>query len=97
MAWESLGALVPILVLFAIGFIAGKLLKTAIKFAVGAILIAVLLSWVGYNVPSISEVYDRTADFLGAEENGIMYSLAGGLPLTAPPFLVGLAIGIWWG
>ncbi len=91
-------SILPIIIPFVIGLLVGLLLKTALKLAVGIVAVAVLLSWAGYNVPSINEFFQRAKNTLPQliEGEGFLQSLVGSLPYTTPAFVIGLALGIWW-
>jgi len=92
------GPIIPIIIPFVLGLVVGLLLKTALKLAVGIVAVAVLLSWAGYNVPSIQEFFQRAKDTLPQlmEGEGFLSSLVGSLPYTTPAFVIGLALGVWF-
>jgi|GEM_PF-2118971 len=89
-------SLIPYVIPFLIGLIVGLLLRTMLKFAVGVLALAVLLSWGGYSrFPSIQELFQRaesTLPQLFGEGGGLLNVL----PVTAPAFVVGLVVGLWW-
>ncbi len=94
----SLGieSLIPIVIPFLVGLVCGLLLKTALKIAVGILALAVLLSWGGYaGFPSIQELFQKAQASLPqlfGEGRGFLNAI----PYTAPAFVIGLVIGIWW-
>lgn len=89
-------SLIPYVIPFLIGLVVGLLARTLLKVAVGVFALAVLLSWGGYKgFPSVRELFERaeaTIPKLFGEGRGLLNSL----PITAPAFIVGLVIGIWW-
>ncbi len=85
----------PIVIPFVIGLVVGLLIKTALKFAVGVLALVVLLSFAGASVPSVRGLMERAVSRLPALfDKG--QSLLNALPFTAPAFVIGLLIGIWW-
>lgn len=93
---ESIEGLIPIILPFLVGLIVGLLLKTALKFAVGIFALAVILSWGGYmGFPSIEELFNKAQAAL-PQLFGEGKTLLNTLPYTAPSFVIGLVIGIWW-
>lgn len=92
----GLEGLLPIIVPFLIGLVVGLLIKTALKLAIGIVALAVLLSWGGYaGFPSVRELFDKAQSTLPAlfgKGKGLLNTL----PFTAPAFIIGLLIGIWW-
>ncbi|KXB05571.1 hypothetical protein AKJ50_00600 [candidate division MSBL1 archaeon SCGC-AAA382A13] len=93
----SIESLLPFVVPFLIGLICGLLVKVALKLAIGILALTVILSWGGYKkFWSIQELFDKAQEALPklfGEGRGLLNSL----PYTAPSFIVGLLIGIWWG
>lgn len=96
MASIGIEGLIPIIIPFLIGLICGLLVKTALKFAIGIVALAVVLSWGGYaGFPSVQELFNKAQNSLPklfGEGKGLLNSL----PYTAPSFVVGLLVGIWW-
>lgn len=88
--------LIPYVIPFLIGLIVGLLVRTMLKLAVSILALAVLLSWGGYaGFPSVKELFQRaeaTLPKIFGEGKGLLNSL----PITAPAFVLGLVIGIWW-
>lgn len=92
---ESLEGLMPIIIPFVIGLVVGLLVKTALKFAVGILALVVLMSFAGYSVPSVRDLIGRAVSRLPALfDKG--QGLLNALPFTAPAFIIGLLIGVWW-
>ncbi|KXA93349.1 hypothetical protein AKJ65_06380 [candidate division MSBL1 archaeon SCGC-AAA259E19] len=87
--------LVPYAIPFLIGLVCGLLVKTFLKLAVGILALSALLSWGGYaEFPSVRELFGRAQSLL-PELFRQWEGWIGTLPFTAPPFIIGLLIGIW--
>lgn len=93
----AIEGLIPYAVPFIVGLIVGLLAKTLLKVAVGVFALAVILSWGGYeSFPSVQELFSNGQSYLPkifGEGEGFLNSL----PVTAPSFVIGLFIGIYWG
>ncbi len=92
---SGIEGLIPLVIPFLIGLVCGLLIKTALKIAVGILALAVLLSWGGYaGFPSVQELFQKAQKALPQLWEGKGFVNA--IPYTAPAFVIGLVVGIWW-
>jgi len=94
------GAIVPALVVLAIGFLVGLVLKKTVKLGLAIVSLVGLLVATGYINLQLSESSRATIYrvFSQAPEVASRAStFANILPVTSAAFLVGLALGIWKG
>ena len=95
------GLVVPALVVLAIGFLVGVVLKKTVKLGLAIISLVGLLVATGYiNLKlddntkiTIYRVFSSQATSVASQASSLVYVL----PVTSTAFLVGLAIGIWKG
>jgi uncharacterized membrane protein (Fun14 family) len=93
-------AIVPSLIVLAIGFLAGVVLKKTVKLGFAIISLVVLLVATGHINLQLGETTTATiyrafsqAPTIASQSSG----LASILPITSAAFLIGLALGIWKG
>ncbi len=94
------GAVVPALVVLAIGFLVGIVLKKTVKLGLAILSLVGLLVATGYinlrlgesSKTTIYHVFSLTST-AASQASGV----ASILPITSAAFLVGLALGIWKG
>jgi uncharacterized membrane protein (Fun14 family) len=94
------GAIVASLIVLAIGFLVGVVLKKTVKLGLAIASLVGLLVATGYINLQLSEP-SRTTIYRVASQIPTVASQASGiatiLPITSAAFLVGLALGIWKG
>jgi hypothetical protein len=95
------GAIIPALVVLAIGFLVGVVLKKTVKLGLAIASLVGLLVATGYINLQLSDSSKATIYRVFSQEGPMLASQASGvasiLPITSAAFLVGLAIGIWKG
>ena len=94
------GAIVPALVVLAIGFLVGVVLKKTVKLGLAILSLVGLLVATGYINLQLGEsskttIYNVFSQVPTAASKAS--AIANILPITSAAFLVGLAIGIWKG
>jgi hypothetical protein len=94
------GAIVPSLIVLAIGFLMGVVLKKTVKLGLAILSLVGLLIATGYlnlqlSQPSTETIYRvfSTVQPVASQASG----LATLLPITSTAFLIGLALGVWKG
>lgn len=88
--------LVPLVLPFVIGLLAGLVVKRTISLIALGIALVAVLSATGYISMEVSDIYEKPMDFLPQvinTESGIKNIL----PYSSPAFLLGLALGLWKG
>jgi uncharacterized membrane protein (Fun14 family) len=92
------GAIVPGLVVLAIGFLVGIVLKKAVKLGLAILSLIGLLAATGYINLQLSDS-SRTTIYRVFSQAPTVAGQASGvaslLPITSAAFLVGLALGVW--
>ena len=93
------GTIVPALVVLAIGFLTGLVLKKTVKLGLAIVSLVGLLVATGYINLQLSESSKATIYrvFSPAQVASQASAAANILPITSAAFLVGLALGIWKG
>jgi uncharacterized membrane protein (Fun14 family) len=94
------GTVVPALVVLAIGFLVGIVIKKTVKLGLAILSLVGVLVATGYINLQLSESSKTTIYrvFSGAPEVADQASIVSSiLPITSAAFLVGLALGIWKG
>ena len=94
------GTIVPALVVLAIGFLVGVVLKKTVKLGLAILSLIGLLVATGYINLQLSESTTTTIYrvFSQARQGADQAStFANILPVTSAAFLVGLALGVWKG
>jgi uncharacterized membrane protein (Fun14 family) len=94
------GAIISGLIVLAIGFLVGVVLKKTVKLGFAIVSLVVLLVATGYvnfqlsetTTTTIYRVFSQAPTI--ASQTSIFASI---LPITSAAFLVGLALGIWKG
>jgi uncharacterized membrane protein (Fun14 family) len=92
----ELSWIIPVLVPFIVGILAGAIVKKAANLLLLGIGLIVILSATGYISVSFEGIFERAMEFLPNLINtgqGFMDVL----PYTSVAFLLGLAIGLWKG
>jgi len=94
------GTIVPALVVLAIGFLVGIVLKKTVKLGLAILSLAGLLVATGYinlqlSEPSTATIYRVFSQ--GQQAASQASTFASILPVTSAAFLVGLALGVWKG
>jgi uncharacterized membrane protein (Fun14 family) len=94
------GAIVPALVVLAIGFLVGVVLKKTVKLGLAILSLVALLVATGYinlqlNESSKTTIYHAVSliPTVANQASGV----ASILPITSVAFLVGLSLGVWKG
>jgi len=94
------GAIVPSLIVLAIGFLVGVIFKKTLKLGFAILSLVILLVATGYVNLQLGEITTTTiyrvfsqAPAIASQTSG----LANILPITSAAFLIGLALGIWKG
>ena len=94
------GLLLSGLIVLAIGFLVGVVLKKTVKLGLAIIALVGLLVATGYLNLKLSDT-NKTTIYRVASQFPAIASQASGLanflPITSAAFLIGLAIGIWKG
>lgn len=97
MKMVNIEVLIPLVLPFVIGLIVGLLARTMLKVAVGILALAILLPYAGSKgFPSIRDLLNKAMENL-PQLIKTGQGWADALPYTAPPFIVGVVIGIFWG
>ena len=94
------GTIVPALVVLAIGFLVGIVLKKTVKLGLAILSLAGLLVATGYINLQLSEPSTATTYRVfsqGQQAASQASTFANILPITSAAFLVGLALGVWKG
>ncbi len=94
------GTIVPALVVLAIGFLVGIVLKKTVKLGLAILSLVGLLVATGYinlqlSEPSTATIYRVFSQ--GQQAASRASTFASILPVTSAAFLVGLALGVWKG
>jgi uncharacterized membrane protein (Fun14 family) len=92
--------IVPALVVLAIGFLLGVVLKKTVKLGLAILSLVGLLVATGYINLQLSETTKTTIYRVFSQAPtvaGQASAVASLLPITSAAFLVGLALGIWKG
>lgn len=94
------GAIVPALVVLAIGFLVGVVLKKTVKLGLAILSLVGLLVATGYINLQLSESSKTTIYRVFSQAPAVASQASAAaniLPITSAAFLVGLALGIWKG
>jgi len=94
------GTIVPAIVVLAIGFLVGLVLKKTVKLGLAILSLVGLLVATGYINLQLSEPSTATIYRVFSQAPQVASqasTFANILPVTSAAFLVGLAIGIWKG
>ena len=94
------GTIVPALVVLAIGFLVGLVLKKTVKLGFAIVSLVGLLVATGYINLELSESSKATIYRVFSQAPQVASqasTIANILPITSTAFLVGLALGIWKG
>jgi uncharacterized membrane protein (Fun14 family) len=94
------GAVVPALIVLAIGFLVGVVLKKTVKLGLAILSLVGLLVAAGYINLQLSESSKTTIYRVFSQAPQVASqasTFANILPITSAAFLVGLALGIWKG
>ena len=94
------GTIVPALVVLAIGFLVGIVLKKTLKLGLAIASLVALLVATGYVNLQLSDSSKTTIYRVFSQAQtaaGQSSAVASILPVTSAAFLVGLALGIWKG
>ena len=94
------GTIIPALVVLAIGFLVGIVLKKTVKLGLAILSLVGLLVATGYinlqlSEPSTATIYNVFSAVPQAASQASTF--ANILPITSAAFLVGLALGVWKG
>ena len=94
------GTIVPAIVVLAIGFLVGLVLKKTVKLGLAILSLVGLLVATGYinlqlSEPSTATIYRVFSAVPQAASQASTF--ANILPITSAAFLVGLALGVWKG
>ena len=94
------GTIVPALVVLAIGFLVGVVLKKTVKLGLAILSLVGLLVATGYinlqlSEPSQATIYRVFSQRQQAASQASTFASI--LPVTSAAFLVGLALGVWKG
>lgn len=88
--------LVPLVLPFIVGLLAGLLVKRTISLVVLGIALIAVLSTAGYISLGVRDVYKEAMNYL-PRLISTGNDLKDVLPYSSPAFLVGLALGLWKG
>ncbi|MBS3815035.1 MAG: hypothetical protein KGY45_00550 [Hadesarchaea archaeon] len=88
--------IVPLVILFIIGFLAGFIVKKLLTVMIAGIVLAIILITTGYLSMSISGFKDMIINNLPSLVSEAQ-SNVNVLPYTAIPFLFGAFLGFWKG
>jgi uncharacterized membrane protein (Fun14 family) len=94
------GAIIPALVVLAIGFLVGVVLKKTVKLGLAIASLVSLLVATGYINLQLSESSKTTIYRVFSQAPAVASQASAAaniLPITSAAFLVGLALGIWKG
>jgi uncharacterized membrane protein (Fun14 family) len=94
------GAIVPALVVLAIGFLVGIVLKKTVKLGLAILSLVGLLVATGYINLQLSDSSKTTIYRVFSQAPAVANQASAAaniLPITSAAFLVGLALGIWKG
>ena len=94
------GTIVPALVVLAIGFLVGIVLKKTVKLGLAILSLVGLLVATGYINLQLSQSSEATIYRVfsqGQQVASQASTFASILPVTSAAFLVGLALGVWKG
>lgn len=87
----------PVIFPFLIGLFSGIIIKRGVKLLLAIVGLAVILAAGGYISLSFKEVYNKAMEVLPRLSGETKGSLENVLPISAPSFLVGLGLGLWFG
>ena len=93
-------AIVPSVIVLAIGFLVGIVLKKTVKLGLAILSLIVLLIATGYINFQLDEISKETiyrAVSIVPTAAGQASSVASIFPITSTAFLIGLALGVWKG